>query len=133
MHYNQSGESNETDKPVTTITTGLTHCITRMRDDRMSKRDPMRAGDMLRSVKIKPPVEIIDGRIIVGQLKRRSQQRHLQISYVITVPKHSDVIAHSTSGDVQVSGISGNVNASSEPAKVVRAETNDDADKNDRA
>jgi hypothetical protein len=62
-------------------------------DDRMSKRDPMRAGDMLRSVKIKPPVEVIDGRIIVGQLKRRSQQRHLQFSYVITVPKHSDVIA----------------------------------------
>jgi hypothetical protein len=100
-------------------------------DDRMSKRDPIGAGGMIRAVKAKPPVEVIDGRIIVGQLKRRTHQRHLEISYVITVPKHSDVSAHSISGDVRVSGVNGFVNATSETGKVVRAET--EVDDNDRA
>ena len=102
-------------------------------DDKVASRDPIRASNLIRSVRSTPPVEVVDGRLIVGELKRRTHQRHLQISYVITVPSHLDVTARSISGDVRVSGVRGLVKATSETGKVVRAEINDDAGDQDRA
>jgi len=98
-------------------------------DSRMVRNDPIKASNMVRAVRAKPPVEIIDGRIIVGQLKRSTHQRHVQISYVITVPNDSDVTAHSKSGDVRVSGVSGSVNATSESGQVVRVADDRDYDR----
>jgi len=98
-------------------------------DNRMARNDPIKASNMVRAVRAEPPVEVVDGRIIVGQLKRSTHQRHVQISYVITVPNDSDVTAHSKSGDVRISGVSGSVNATSESGQVVRADVDSDHDR----
>jgi hypothetical protein len=98
-------------------------------NNRMSRNDPIKASNMVRAVRSEPPVEVVDGRIIVGQLKRNTHQRHVEINYVITVPNDSDVTAHSKSGDVRVSGVNGPVNATSESGQVVRADDRGDHDR----
>ena len=35
---------------------------------------------MIRTVRMAPPVEVIDDKIVIGELKRRTHQRHLHIN-----------------------------------------------------
>jgi hypothetical protein len=90
-------------------------------DKRTSKTDPLKAGRMIEAIQRSPPVVTDGNRVIITALKKRTQQRHVSISYEIVVPRDAAVNVRSVSGDVQVSGVEGHVNAESESGKVIQA------------
>ncbi|MDJ0918281.1 MAG: hypothetical protein QNJ05_10995 [Woeseiaceae bacterium] len=96
---------------------------------RLSKSNPMKAGQIVKAVKRSPPVTVEDGRIQISKINSR-HQRHASISYRIVVPRDSEVNVQSVSGDVTVSGVKGSVNATSEKGEVTLAESSvpDDAE-----
>lgn len=91
-------------------------------DKKLSNSDPDRAGQIVRAIKRSPPIVAENNRIVIGELKRRAYQRHASVSYEIIVPRETEVNVHSISGNVHVSGVTGQVNATSEKGEVILAE-----------
>ena len=89
---------------------------------KLSGSNPMRAEQIIRSVKRSPPVSVEGNRIEISKIKS-SYQRHASISYEIVVPHNSEVNVQSVSGNVKVSGVTGIVNARSETGEVTLAES----------
>jgi len=90
-------------------------------DKRYAKRDPFRANSLVAAIKRTPPISIDGDRVVVEQPRKRTQRRHVSISYEILVPRDARVKVHSDSGDIKVSGVSGPVDASSESGVVTLA------------
>lgn len=90
-------------------------------DKRMSRSDPSKAARLIDAIKRSPPVETDGNRVVITALEKHTQKRYVSISYVIVVPRDAAVNVRSVSGDVQVSGVEGHVNAKSESGKVIQA------------
>lgn len=58
-----------------------------------------------------PPVSLVDGRLTVGHLKGGAYKRNVSISYEIVVPAGTEVISHTGSGSMKISGVAGPVEA----------------------
>jgi len=58
-----------------------------------------------------PPISLVDGRLEVGHLKGREYERNVSISYEIVVPAGTEVISHTGSGAMTISGVAGPVEA----------------------
>ena len=85
---------------------------------------------MINAIKRSPPVEAEGNRVIVGELQNHSHRRYASISYEILVPREATVSVHSVSGDVRVSGINGEVDATSDTGTVTVADSSDPAREN---
>ena len=94
-------------------------------DERYARTDPQKAGNVIGQIKRSPPVESDGNRVTIGELKKHTHQRYASISYEILVPRDTAVIVHSVSGDVLVSGITGEVEATSDTGKVTVANLDD--------
>lgn len=90
-------------------------------DKRYTRTDPQKAGKLIGEIKRSPPVESNGNRVIVGELKKHTHRRYASISYEILVPREAAVTVRSVSGDVRVSGISGEVKATSDTGTVTVA------------
>ena len=90
-------------------------------DKRYTRTDPQKAGKLIGEIKRSPPIESDGNRVIVGELKKHTHRRYASISYEILVPREATVTVRSVSGDVRVSGISGEVDATSDTGKVTVA------------
>jgi len=88
---------------------------------RLSKTDPLKAGNILRAIKSSPPIEIDGNKVVIGELKKHNHKRYVSISYEIVVPRDAEVNVHSISGNVHVSGVTGAVKATSDTGKVTLA------------
>ena len=69
------------------------------------------ADEIVQQVIDNPPVELADGRLRVGHIQDRSVRRRVSISYEITVPAGTEVIATSGSGSVTITDIAAPVEA----------------------
>jgi len=58
-----------------------------------------------------PPISLVDGRLTVGHLKGSGFDRNVSISYEIVVPAGAEVISHTGSGAMTISGVAGPVEA----------------------
>ena len=58
-----------------------------------------------------PPISLVDGRLKVGHLKGGAFERNVSISYEIVVPAGTEVISHTGSGAMAISGVAGPVEA----------------------
>ena len=87
-------------------------------DKRYARTDPLKAGKLIGEIKRSPPIEAAGNRVTVGELEKHLHRRYASISYDIMVPREATVSVHSVSGDVRVSGINGEVNATSETGDV---------------
>ena len=58
-----------------------------------------------------PPISLVAGRLEVGHLKGREYERNVSISYEIVVPAGTEVISHTGSGSMTISGVAGPVDA----------------------
>jgi DUF4097 and DUF4098 domain-containing protein YvlB len=56
-----------------------------------------------------PPVNLADGRLLVGHVKDKRFGRNVSISYEIVVPANIEVKSHTGSGSQEISGVSGPV------------------------
>ena len=95
-------------------------------DKRYAKSDPLKAGRLINEIKRSPPIEADGNRVVVGELEKHSHRRYASISYEILVPREATVSVHSVSGDVRVSGINGEVNATSDTGTVTVADSGGD-------
>ena len=96
-------------------------------DKPYAKSDLLKAGNLLNEIKRLPPVAAEGNRVIVRELENLSHRRHASISYEILVPRDATVSVHSVSGDVRVSGINGEVDATSDTGTVTVADSSDPA------
>ena len=94
--------------------------------ERMARTDPSRAQKIVNGIKRVPPISVEGNRIKITKIERRAYQKHASISYDIIVPRNSDVEVHSVSGNVVVSGVTGDVNATSDSGKVTLADARAD-------
>lgn len=90
-------------------------------DERYSKTNLLKAGNIINAIKRSPPVRLDGNRVVVETLTRNTHKRYVSISYEILVPRDAEVNVHSVSGNVRVSGITGEVNATSDTGKVTVA------------
>ena len=58
-----------------------------------------------------PPISLVDGHLKVGHLKGREFERNVSISYEIVVPAGTEVLSHTGSGAMTISGVAGPVEA----------------------
>jgi len=58
-----------------------------------------------------PPISLVDGRLTVGHLKGGAFERNVSISYEIVVPADTEVVSHTGSGAMTISGVAGPVEA----------------------
>jgi len=58
-----------------------------------------------------PPISLVDGRLEVGHLKGSAFERNVSISYEIVVPAGTEVLSHTGSGSMTISGVAGPVEA----------------------
>jgi hypothetical protein len=91
--------------------------------DRMARRDPQRAQEIINGIKRWPPITVEGNRIEITKVERRSYQKYASISYEIQVPRDSDIEVHSVSGNVVVSGVTGDVDAKSDTGEVTLADS----------
>ena len=92
-------------------------------DKRFAKSDPLKAGKLIGEIKRSPPVEATGNRVTVAELEKHSHRRYASVSYEILVPREATVSVHSVSGDVRVSGMRGEVNATSDTGEVTVADS----------
>mgnify|MGYP001811636047 CR=1 FL=1 len=91
-------------------------------DKSLASRDPSRAQKIIDSIRRAPPITAKGSKITITKVERRSYQKHASISYDILVPRDSDIEVSSVSGNVVVSGVTGEVNATSDSGKVTLAD-----------
>ena len=97
--------------------------------DRMAAADPIRAQKIINGIKRVPPIKVEGNRIEITKIERRAYQKHASISYDIEVPRDSDIEVHSVSGNVVVSGVTGDVDAKSDSGKVTLADSQSEDEK----
>jgi hypothetical protein len=115
---NESGSVTVTGADVDTVTIRARVKI----DKRFAARDPLRAQSIINGIKRWPPIVVDGNKIEVTKVARRSYQKYASISYNIEVPRNSDVVINSVSGNVQVSGVTGDVDAKSDKGEVKLAD-----------
>jgi hypothetical protein len=81
----------------------------------------LKVGEIISAIKRSPPVELDGNRVIIETLTKHTHKRYVSISYEILVPREAEINVHSVSGNVRVSGIIGEVNATSDTGKVTVA------------
>ena len=69
------------------------------------------ADDIIRQIEENPPIQLSDGRLRVGHFADKSLGRRVSISYEISVPANTGVIADTGSGSITIRGIEAHVNA----------------------
>ena len=80
------------------------------------------AEELIRRFEANPPVEIVDGKLLVGRNLDKESRRHLIISYEILVPATTQAMSRSDSGSQSISGISGPVEARADSGNVTLAD-----------
>ncbi len=90
-------------------------------DKRYTRRDASKAKRLALQVRAKPPISVDGDRIVIDQPQNNAQRRYATISYEIVVPFDAQVKVQSESGNVRVSGVSGEVDATSESGVVTLA------------
>jgi hypothetical protein len=91
--------------------------------ERMAAKDPVRAQKIINGIKRVPPIKVEGNRIEITKIERRAYQKYASISYDIEVPRDSDIEVHSVSGNVVVSGVTGDVDAKSDSGEVTLADS----------
>lgn len=66
---------------------------------------------VIKQVQDNPPIELSDGRLKVGHFKDKSLAKQVSISYEITVPADTEVVADTGSGSIKVTDIAAPVSA----------------------
>ena len=87
-------------------------------DERYARTDPQKAGQLIAEIKRTLPITSDGSRIAVNEVSKHKHKRYATIDYEILVPSDSAVTVHSTLGDVLVSGVAGEVNATSDKGDV---------------
>jgi len=90
---------------------GTVEVIGRIKVSRYSNRSQSEADELVQHFESNPPVELKDGRLLVGHIKDRAYRKNVSISYEIVVPADTEVVSDSGSGSQKVSGISAPVKA----------------------
>ena len=72
-----------------------------------------------------PPISLVDGRLEVGHLKGREYERNVSISYEIVVPAGTEVISHTGSGSMTISGVAGPVEAKTGSGRITLTDIGD--------
>ncbi len=72
---------------------------------------PGNAEEIIEAVRNNPPVALDDGRLRVGYFEDRSLGRKVSISFTITVPADTEVIADTGSGSIYIADIAAPVDA----------------------
>ena len=73
---------------------------------KVRKRSGKEAEELVQRFQASPPVELEDGRLLVGHIKDKDYRKNVSISYEILVPAGTAVISQTGSGSQKVSGIS---------------------------
>ncbi len=76
-----------------------------------SGRSSAEAEELVEHFEANPPVELKDGRLLVGHIKDRAYRSNVSISYEIVVPADTEVVSDTGSGSQKVSGIGAPVKA----------------------
>ncbi|HNP62517.1 MAG TPA: hypothetical protein PKH39_01215 [Woeseiaceae bacterium] len=91
-------------------------------DERYARTDPQKAGRLIAQIKRTLPITSDGRRVSVNEVSKHTHKRFATIDYEILVPSGSAVTVHSALGDVLVSGVAGEVNATSDKGDVTVAE-----------
>jgi hypothetical protein len=75
------------------------------------KRSQSEVEELIEHFESNPPVELKDGRLLVGHIKDRAYRNNVSISYEIVVPADTEVVSDTGSGSQRVSGIGAPVKA----------------------
>ncbi len=74
-------------------------------------RKPANADELVQQVKDNPPVELTDGHLRVGYIQDRKLRKSISLSYEITVPAGTEVLAETGSGSISITDIAAPVDA----------------------
>jgi hypothetical protein len=77
----------------------------------MFRRNSDEQQEVVEQLENEPPISLVDGRLTVGHLKGSAFERNVSISYEIVVPAGTEVISHTGSGSMTISGVAGPVEA----------------------
>lgn len=69
------------------------------------KRSSADAEDLVQRFEAAPPVELADGRLLVGHIKDKDYRNNVSISYEIVIPGDTEVVSHSGSGSQTISDV----------------------------
>ncbi len=72
---------------------------------------PANADELVQQLRDNPPVELTDGRLRVGYIDDRKLRKSVSISYEITVPAGTEVLAETGSGSISITDIAAPVDA----------------------
>lgn len=75
------------------------------------RRNSDEQQEVVEQLENEPPISLVDGRLTVGHLKGSAFERNVSISYEIVVPASTEVISHTGSGSMTISGVAGPVEA----------------------
>ncbi len=75
------------------------------------KRSSSEQQELVDRLESEPPISLVDGHLKVGHLKGGAFDRNVSISYEIVVPAGTEVISHTGSGAMTISGVAGPVEA----------------------
>lgn len=89
---------------------------------------PANAADLARQVAAAPPIQQAGDAVKVTRIADETTRKAVSISYDVTVPASTMVVAGSGSGDVGVSGVNGSVKATSGSGDVAAADIGGDLD-----
>ena len=76
-----------------------------------AKRSAAEAEELVEMFKASPPVELDNGRLLVGHVRDRAYRKNVSISYEIVVPANTEVVSDTGSGSQKISGITAPVKA----------------------
>lgn len=76
-----------------------------------AKRSAAEAEKLVEMFKASPPVELDNGRLLVGHVRDRAYRKNVSISYEIVVPANTEVVSDTGSGSQKISGITAPVKA----------------------
>jgi hypothetical protein len=82
------------------------------------RRNSEEMQEMVREFENDPPVQLIDGRLLVGHIKDGAYKHNVSISYEIVVPANTEVKSHTGSGSQSITGVAGPVEAGTGSGKV---------------
>lgn len=74
-------------------------------------RKPANADEIIQQVRDNPPIELADSRLRVGYFEDRALGKQVSISYTITVPASTEVVADTGSGSISIADIAAPVEA----------------------
>ena len=75
-------------------------------------RSSKNAEEAVRLFESEPPVELVDGQLLIGHYENNKYGRNVTINYDIIVPREIQVASHTGSGSQTISGVTGPVEVS---------------------